>query len=514
MKHNRMLRITTALFIAIGFFLSSGGYASAAAPVSGGTLKVGWTAQCKTLDPHKSVQLSERYVLYTIFETLVGLDEKFNIVPSLAVSWENPDAKTFLFHLRKNVKFHDGTDFDASVVEWNLRRIMDPEFASPQKKLIEPYVDSIEVVDKYKISIRLKKAYAPFLSLLAERPGFIVSPAAVKKYGDKKFALNPVGTGPFTFEKWLPQSQLTVKKFKNYWGKGEGKPYLDKIIFQEVPDATIRLTMLKAGTVDIITDMNPKQAVEIKKDGKFKLVKMPPARWRSMQWRHDKKPFNNRAFREAVAYGIDREAINKTLFYGEGIPAVGPVVPGLWWYEDGFKGYTYNPELAKKKLTEAGYPNGITQKFYVTNRQVNVQTAEMIQSQLAKVGINAKLVMVNAAESYSRMLSGESDWADPRWTQRSDPHGLLYILFHSKGHANSTKYSNPEVDRLIDEASAIFDQEKRKELYFKAVRLITMDAPYIYIVYVPEWAAMRPEVHGFKWIPDLIPRYSFLWKEK
>jgi peptide/nickel transport system substrate-binding protein len=312
----------------------------------------------------------------------------------------------------------------------------------------------------------------------------------------------------------MPQSELTVKKFKNYWGKGEGKPYLDKIIFKEVPDAMIRLTMLKAGTVDIITDLNPKQAVEIKKDGKFKLVKMPPARWRSMQWRMDKEPFSNRAFREAVAYGIDREAVNKTIFYGEGIPAVGPVVPGLWWYEDDFKGYTFNPEQAKKKLAEAGYSNGITQKFYVTNRQVNVQTAEIIQSQLAKVGINAELVMVNAAESYSRMLSGQSDWADPRWTQRSDPHGLLYILFHSKGHANSTKYSNPEVDRLIDEASTIFDQDKRKELYFKAVRLITMDAPYVYIVYVPEWAAMRPEVHGFKWIPDLIPRYSFLWKEK
>ena len=122
--------------------------------------------------------------------------------------------------------------------------------------------------------------------------------------------------------------------------------------------------------------------------------------------------------------------------------------------------------------------------------------------------------MVNAAESYSRMLSGESDWADPRWTQRSDPHGLLYILFHSKGHANSTKYSNPEVDKLIDEAAALYDQKKRKELYFKAVRLITMDAPYVFVVYVPEWAAMKPEVHGFKWIPDLIPRYSFLWKDK
>lgn len=513
MRPKKIFLSSFILAIAAIFLISSYLFA-AEKPVRGGTLKVGWTAQCKTLDPHKSVQLSERYVLYTIFNTLVGLDEKFNIVPELALSWENPDSTTFLFHLRKNVKFHDGTEFDASVVKWNLDRVMDPEFASPQRKLVEPYIDSIEVIDKHTVAIHLKQPYAPFLSLMAERPGFIVSPSAVKKYGDKKFALNPVGTGPFKFVSWMPQSKLTVERFDDFWAKNEGKPYLDKIEFLEIPDAVIRHTMLKAGNVDIITDLNPKQAEEIKTEKKFKLVKMPPVRWRAMQWRMDKEPFSNRAFREAVAYGIDREAINKTLFYGEGIPAVGPVVPGLWWYEDDFKGYSYNPELAKKKLVEAGFPNGITRKFYVTNRQDNVQLAEMIQSQLSKIGINQELVMVNAAESYSKMLSGESDWADPRWTQRSDPHGLLYILFHSKGHANSTKYSNPEVDKLLDEASVIYDQQKRKELYFKAVRIITMDAPYVYIIYVPEWAAMKQEVYGFKWIPDLIPRYSFLWKTK
>jgi len=512
MRSKKIYLISTILAIAAIFFINSNLLAAEETPVRGGTLKVGWTAQCKTLDPHKSVQLSERYVLYTIFNTLVGLDEKFNIVPELALSWENPDPKTFVFNLRENVKFHDGTAFDAAAVKWNLDRVMDPDFASPQRKMVEPYLDSIEVLGKYKVAIHLKTPYAPFLSLMAERPGFIVSPAAVQKYGDKKFALNPVGTGPFKFDQWMMQSKLTVSRFDDFWGKSEGKPYLDKIEFLEVPDGVIRHTMLKAGTVDIITDINPKQAAEIKQEGQFKLIKMPPARWRAMQWRMDKEPFSNRAFREAVAYGIDREAINQTLFYGEGIPAVGPVVPGPWWYEDDFKGYDYNPELAKKKLAEAGYPDGITRKFYVTNRQDNIQLAEMIKSQLAEIGINQELVMVNAAESYSRMLTGESDWADPRWTQRSDPHGLLYILFHSKGHANSTKYSNPEVDKLLDEASVIYDQQKRKELYFKAIRIITMDAPYVFVIYVPEWAAMKPEVHGFKWIPDLIPRYSFLWK--
>jgi peptide/nickel transport system substrate-binding protein len=514
MKHKSLIYLVGLLAAVSIFIFHSSLYASDVKPKRGGSLTVGWTAQCKTLDPHKSVQLSERYVLYCIFDTLVGLDEKFNIVPELATSWENPDSKTYLFHLRKNVKFQDGTDFDASVVKWNMNRIVDPAFASPQKKLIEPYVDSVEIIDKYTVAFHLKKPYAPLLSALVERPGFIVSPTAVKKYGNRKFALNPVGTGPFKFENWLPKSQLTVTRFDDYWGKEEGKPYLDKIVFKEIPDAVVRYTMLRAESLDIITDINPRQAVDIKKRGKFKLLKMPPARWRSMQWHVDEPPFNNRLLREAVAYGIDREAINKALFYGEGIPAAGPVVPGLWWYEKEFKGYTYKPELAKKKLTEAGYPNGFSFKYTVPNRAIDIKQAEMMQNQLSKVGIQMEFKMVSAGEAYSRIVSGEDNWTQTRWTQRADPNGLLYILFHSKGHANSTKYNNPRVDELLNKAVTIYDRTKRTKYYYEAVRIITMDAPYVFILYVPEWAAMKPEVNGFKWIPDLIPRYSFLWKEK
>jgi len=512
MKRPRILWIMGILVITFAFVVFSSAYASDVKPIRGGTLRVGWMAQSKTLDPHKSVQLPERYVLYCIFDTLVGLDPSFNIVPELAVSWDNPDPKTYVFHLRKGVKFHDGTDFDAHVVKWNMNRVVDPDFASPQRKLIEPYVESVEVLDKYTVAFHLKKPYAPLLSALAERPGFMVSPTAVEKHGDKKFALNPVGTGPFKLDSWMPQAQLTVKRFDDYWGKGEGKPYLDRIEFKEIPDVVVRLTMLRAGSVDIVTEVLPREAVEIEKEGKLKLVRMPPARWRAMQWQLDKPPFNNHALRQAVAYGIDREAMNKVLFYGRCVPAGGPVVPGLWWYEEAFKGYTYKPELAKKKLIEAGYPDGFSYKYTVPNRQIDVRLAEIMQSQLAKVDIKMEFEMVNASESYSRLVSGQDNWSQTRWTQRADPHGLLYILLHSQGHANSTKYNNPRVDKLLDEGAGIYDRSKRVKIYHEAVRTITMDAPYVFLLYVPQWAAMSPNVHGFKWIPDLIPRYSFLWE--
>jgi peptide/nickel transport system substrate-binding protein len=489
------------------------GALAAETPTRGGTLKVGWVAQSKTLDPHKSVQWPERYILYCIFETLVNIDESFNIIPGLAVSWENPDKETYVFNLRRGVKFHDGTEFDGEAVKWTIERILNPEFASPQRGLLQPYIKSIEVVDKYKVVFHLKQPYSPLLSALAERPGFIVSPAAVKKLGDQKFALNPVGTGPFKFDSWIPQAQLTLKRFEDYWDKG--KPYLDAIEFQEIPDPMVRQTALRAGNVDIITDITAKEATELKNEGKVKLAKVwPPQRWYAMQWQVDKPPFNNKALREAVAYGIDREEINQKLFYGECMEPSGPVTPGLWWYDKSFKGYTYNPDLAKKKLAEAGYPNGFSYRYTVANLQFHIQLAELMQAQLSKIGIKMEFEMVNQSEAYSRIVSGQTNWGLTNWTQRADPNGLLYILFDSKGHANSTKYSNATVDKLLDEGVTIYDQSKRIPIYYEIQRTVTMDAPYVYIILFPDWAAMKPEVQGFKWLPDLVPRFATLWKGK
>lgn len=502
------------LMVAFFFTIFATAIAAEIKPTKGGTLKVGWIAQAKNFDPHKSIDWPERYVMYTIFETLVKVDGAFNVLPNLALSWNNPDRLTFTFNLRKGVKFHDGTDFDASVVKWNIERILDPELASPQRQMIEPFVKSVEVVDPYTVKFNLKMPFAPFLTVLADRAGCIVSPTAVKKLGNRRFAINPVGTGPFQFESWTPQSQLVVKRFEGYWDKG--KPYLDAIEFQEIPEPMVRQTMLRAGALDITTDLTPKEAAELKNEGKVKVIKTNnPSRWYALTWKVDKPPFNNRALREAIAYGIDREEINKKLYYGDCIVATGPTSPGLWWFDEGFKGYQYNPELAKKKLIEAGYPNGFSYRFTVPNLQGYIVLCEAIQAQLAKVGIKMEFEMVNQSEAESRVASGQTNWTVTRWAQRPDPHGLLGFLFDSKGgQVMRTKYSNPEVDQLLDEAASTYDKSKRTVLYRQLAKIITLDAPYIFLLYFPEWAAMNKNVQGYEWIPDLIPRFSFLWKEK
>lgn len=507
--------ITGALILALAIVLAPtvAGRADAQTPVRGGTLRIGWIADAKTLDPHFSVQFAERYVLYMVFNTLVGLDKSFNIVPELARSWQvSPDGKQVTFQLQRGVKFHDGTDFTAEVVKWNIERILDPQTKSPQRSQLEPAVAAVKVVDPHTVTFELKKPFPALLAALAERPGFIVSPAAVKQAG-ADFGRRPVGTGPFRFVEWVQDSHVTLERFADYWDKG--KPYLDRVVFRVVPDPTVRLTMVRTGEVDIATDVDAKDVPALQGDPNLKVSVMePPARWTALQWQVDKPPFNNKALRQAIALAIDRNELKNVLFRGFGEPARGPVIQGLWWFAPNLKGFEYDPELAKKKLAEAGYPNGFRHKFVVENTPQWIRQAELLQAQLRKINVTMDFELVNTADAYALIVQRKTNWTHTRWTQRADPNGLLHILFHSKGFANSTGYSNPRVDELLDRAASIYDPEQRKPLYYEVQRLIVDDAPYVFLDYTTEFAVMSRKVQNWGWIPDLIPRFRELWLEK
>ena len=506
-------RFGLVLLAAIVTFTALAGTAAAQAPARGGTLRIGWIPAAKTLDPHYSVEFSERYVCYMVFNTLVALDKGFNVVPELARAWQvSPDGKRVTFQLQRGVKFHDGTDFNAEAVKWNIERILDPQNKSPQRAPLEPAIASVTVVDPNTVAIDLKKPFAPLLAALAERPGFIVSPTAAKQMG-QDFGQRPVGTGPFKFVEWVRDSQVTLERFPDYWEKG--KPHLDRVIFRVVPDPTVRLTMVRTGEVDIATDVDAKDIPGIRNEASLRISEMKPAaRWTALQWRVDEPPFNNKALRQAIALAIDRNEIRDVLLRGFGEAARGPVSPGLWWSDPAFQGIQLDLELAKKKLAEAGHPNGFRAKFVVENTPQWIRQTELLQAQLQKINVSLDVEPVNPADAYSRIVQKKTNWTHTRWAQRADPNGLLYILFHSKGNANTTGYSNPKVDELLDQASAIYEVERRRPLYYQADRLITDDVPYVFLNYTAEFAVMGRKVQNWSWIPDLIPRFRDLWLEK
>jgi peptide/nickel transport system substrate-binding protein len=491
----------------------AGGPAEAQAPVRGGTLRIGWIPNARTLDPHFSGQFSERYVLYLAFNTLVGVDRSFNVVPELARSWQvAPDGKRITFELQRGVKFHDGTDFDADAVKWNLERILDPQGKSTSRTLIEPAIAGVTVVDRHTVAVDLKKPFPPLLSVLAERPGFIVSPAAVKRLG-ADFGRRPVGTGPFRVVEWAPDSHVTLERFADYWEKG--KPYVDKVAVRVVPDPTVRLTMVRTGEVDIATDVDSKDIPPLAGDPALKASEMKPAaRWTAVVWQVDKPPFNNKALRQAIALAIDRNELKDVLLRGMGEAARGPVIPGVWWFDPGFKGIQHDLEAARKKLAEAGYPNGFRYKYTVENTPQWLREAELLQGQLQKINVTMEFEPVNPADAWAKIFERKTNWSHTRWTTRADPHGLLFYVFHSKGYANTTGYNNPRVDELIDRAATIYEPERRKPLYHEAERMIVDDAPYVYLNYTPEFAVMSRKVQNWGWVPDLIPRFRELWLDK
>jgi peptide/nickel transport system substrate-binding protein len=479
-------------------------------PKYGGTLNVGFPSDSKTFDPIFSVEATERQVLYVIYNTLVRYGTDFSIHPELAESWTVEDGgKRIVFKLRQGVKFHDGTDFNAAAVKWNIDRRLDPAVNSPQKALLEPVIASVEARDPQTAVFNLKTPYPGLLSLLGERPGFMVSPAAVAKSG-QDFGSNPVGTGPFVFKEWVRGSRIEVTKNANYWDKG--KPYLDRIVFRDIAGSVVGAQRLISGEIDFVGDMSPQDVRQLENRPEIKLYPITVGRWYSLQWHWDQPPFNNAKLRQAIAHAIDRKRLNDILMLGKGTVSEGPTPPGLWWYDEKTKSYDYDPAKARALVAEAGYPNGF--EFTLSTPQVAIfqQMNQLIQEQFAAANIRVKLDPVAQGEWYSRLVKRATNFSPTRWTQRADPDGLLYILFHSKGFANTTNYRNEKVDSLLDQARSTFDMEARKKLYSEAQQLIAQDVPMLPLFNSVEYGALRGNVQGFEWIPDQMARFRYLWK--
>lgn len=229
--------------------------AAEVAKSTGGSLVYARNMDTRTLDPHFSAQLSERYALYLIYNTLVAYDKDFNIVPDLAASWDIGDeGKSVTFHLQPGVRFHDGTECDAEAVKWNLDRVVDPSVNSPLRGQLQPPLEKVEVIDKTTVKLASSIPWRPLLAALGERPGFIVSPSAAQKSG-QDFGRNPVGSGPFKFVDWVPDSHIIVERFTDYWDKG--KPRLDRIDIRHVPDAQVQLGMIRTSEAHLIDSVVP-----------------------------------------------------------------------------------------------------------------------------------------------------------------------------------------------------------------------------------------------------------------
>lgn len=479
-------------------------------PRRGGVLNVAFASDTKTLDPTFSVNFSERQPLYLIYNTLVSLNPDFSIGPELAERWEtSDDGKRVVLHLRTGVKFHDGTDFNAAAAKFNLDRRMDPALASPQRGPLVEVIDGVDAPDAHTLVIRLKQPSPNLLGMLAQREGFMISPTAAEKLG-KDLGVKPVGTGPFVFKEWVQGNRIVVERNPNYWEKD--KPYLDGVTFRDISTTAISIQRLLTGEADYTSALSPIDVRQIENNKAVTLDPSTVGRWYSLQWQVDKPPFNNAKLRQAISHAVDRKRIIDIVMSGKAAIANSPTPNKLWWAAPDIPGYDYDPAKAKALLAEAGYPNGLEISLSTPQVALLQQINQLVQEQLKAVGITVKLEPVSQSDWYPRVIQFAINFTPMRWAQRPDPDGILTLLFDSKGAGNSTRYSNPEVDKLLAEARNLIDQSARKPLYQKAQQIISDDLPYLPLFFSLEFAAMRSNVRGHVWIADEIPRFRDMWK--
>ena len=495
-----------------GLMFAKAGYSateSAGKPVYGGSLSVAFTSDTKTLDPTFSVNFSERQPLYLIYNTLLSIKPDASIGPELAERWDILDGgKRLVLHLRKGVVFHDGSAFDAAAVKVNLDQRLDPAVGSPLRPQLDLILASVEVNDPATVTLHLKAPSPALLGMLAQREGFMASPTAMRKYG-KDFSTHPVGTGPFVFKEWIPGNSLTVEKNPHYWEPG--KPYLDRVVFNDTSNPIIAMQRLRTGEVDYISALSPIDIRPIENQPGIRLDRGPASRWYALQWQVDRPPFNNPVLRQAVAYAIDRQRLVNILMSGKVPVAESIAPPGTWWCDPSVRSLPYDPAKARTLLAQAGLTHvevSLSTPQIMLMQQIN----QLVQEQLKAVGITVRLEPIAQSDWYPRLSQGLINFSPIRWAQRPDPDGLFPLLFGSTGAQNSTKYNNPEVDRLLEVARTTTDQAARSKAYGQVETIVTHDLPYVPLFFSVEYAAMRANVRNHVWIPDEIPRFRDLWK--
>lgn len=459
---------------------------SAAEPKYGGDLVVAATQDPTSLDPITARGNASFQVIKQIYDGLTRYKTgTFEVEPALAESWEiSPDGLIYTFHLKKNVTFHDGTPFNAEALFFNIDRILNkenphhPKGRMGQVPIIYGQVKDYEVIDEYTFRFIMKTSYAPFIACLAMMPAGIVSPAAIRKYGEDLFN-NPVGTGAFVFETWTKGDHISLAANENHW---EGRPYLDSVTYRVIPENSVRLLKLEKGEAHLLLTIGPNDVPRIKEQN-LTLYETAGMMICSIGINHRKKPLDDVRVRKALSYAIDREEICKYILKGFAVPTFSPVPKSNWGYSDDLKGYPYDPEKAVALLKEAGYPDGFDITITAANvpnpmNPAGVQTWLAIQSYWKKIGVNVRMNLLELGAYYNVLLSGQNEWdiEGEGWTaDNGDPDAFLHQRFSSKSWLNFFNYKNDELDRLLDQARQIMDQRERIEIYGRTQSMIVDD---------------------------------------
>jgi ABC-type transport system substrate-binding protein len=483
------------------------------------------------LDPGHEDDGESFNVSCNIYDTLVAfLPGSIQVGAALAEKWEvSQDGKEYTFHLRRNVKFHDGTPFNADAVLVSFLRQSDP--SHPYANIGGPYkywtstgldkvVESIEKLDDLKVRFKLKTPFAPFLATIAMDFCSIVSPAGLEKHKEK-FNFNPIGTGPFVFDSWEPGQKIVLRANPEYWDK---KPLIDRLIFVVIPDSSARFKAYEAGQVDGFNFPNPFEIQQIQSTPNTEFMTQSGLNICYLAMNLRKPPFDNVLVRRAVNHAINKSAIVKNFYQGLGAVAVNPLPPLTGWAHNfDIVDYKYDVQTAKKLLKEAKLESGFeTTLWAMSNPRPYLLSPEKVAAaviaDLEAVGIKAQKVTYDWPTYLDKTQHGEHDMALMGWSgDNGDPDNFMYGLLSknvlpSEQNPNASThniafYASAAFSDLLEQAKVITHPEMKTEqamrgaLYRKAQAVFHEDAPWVPLAHTVQVIVMRKYVQGFQLHP-------------
>jgi peptide/nickel transport system substrate-binding protein len=497
MKRAAALALLLALlFFAFGF----------AQPRYGGVLRAGMQTDPVGLDPHLTSATATRNMMENVYDTLVMFDSSGRLVPGLAESWEaSDDGLRWTFTLREGVTFHNGEPLKASDVVFSINRIKDPEVGSPRAGQFT-LVEQIEAPDERTVVFTLSRPFTPLLANLAFSTNVILSEAVIREHGDAQRVV--VGTGPFKFVEYLPQTRLVLERNADYWGTdedGNPLPYLDGITFTFYPDPAARTTAIQTASVDFIEYVPAADVLILEADPSVEVVGGLSANFRSLYLNTTVPPLDDVRVRQAIAHAIDeQEIVDLALFGTGGIVATGTTIPAGNYYAIEANPYTgRNLERARELLDEAGYAGGFELNIYVTTTYDFLRDpAEVIQANLADVGIRATITAEDWGVYLPKALNSEFQTTILGTSGQADPDEYLFSQFHSSGTFNLSKLYDDELDALLERGRAEADPEVRREIYLEAQARILELAPHVFLFHSAQYEALQSYVRGFEHFPN------------
>jgi len=525
-------KLFVVLLLTVGLIFSVVGAVSA-----GSTLVFGSSGDAVRLDPADVTDGESIQRMDNIFEGLVEYEEGSVLIqPCLATSWEpSADGTEIVFNLRKGVKFHDGTDFNADAVVFSFARQYDTNHPFHQYGQWAYWgwmfgdVEKMEKIDDYTVKFVLKRANASIMTSLAMFTVCIVSPTNAEKYKEDAFK-NPSGTGPFKFVEWVKDDHITLEANENYWRE---RAKLDKLIFKVIPDPSARLLALEVGEVQGIEHLNPADFDRIEANKDLKLLAEPGMNVGYMAINtgygyidanengvHDLadeplvktpgyyEPLTKKKVRQAINMAIDKQSIVDNIYMGTAIKAKNGMPPFMLGYNDEVVDYPYDPEKAKTLLAEAGYPDGFEVTLYVmpVSRPYMFdppKIGEAIQSYLGAVGIKVDIYSVDWGTYLQETMDGNAQMCLLGWTgDNGDPDNFLNVLYGANACSLGTAgnygfYTSSTAQALLTAALQAYDIEKRATYYKRFQEMIHEDACYVYLAHATQSVAFRVNVQGY-----------------